>query len=63
MPDKDTRFTLHALIDKAGDWLRTATPEEKDAMLKAQQKSWVRGEKRSAETYSLRRPAQKKSEQ
>lgn len=35
---------LEALIEKAREWDRTATPAEKEEMRRRQRESWVRGE-------------------
>jgi hypothetical protein len=35
---------LEALIEKAREWYRNATPKQREAMMHGQRESWVRGE-------------------
>jgi hypothetical protein len=35
---------LTALLEQAGDWWRSASPGEKDEMIRKQRDSWVRAE-------------------
>jgi hypothetical protein len=48
---------LEAALARAKEWLANATPEEREAMWKAQRESWVRGEMAMGDSSVVHNPS------